>query len=413
MPDISIIIRSKNEEVWLAHCLSMLFRQDYDDYEVILVDNASSDNTLEVAKRFPLIKIISIERFKPGYAINEGIRSSSGQYIVCLSAHCIPKSTSWLTSLRGNFYNNSLVAGVYGRQLPVSFTDPIDKRDLLIVFGLDRRVQEKDYFFHNANSMFRRDIWERYPFDEEVTNIEDRVWGKTVIDAGYKLVYDPEAAVYHHHGLHQGNISQRVKGVVSIIEKVDDDVVNELPYSLKPENVSIAAVLPVAGSIKPGSHMARLLDNTISSLKDSKYVKNLYVLSYQKQLVPNGVQWIDRSKIPGVDQFGVDEIMQTALFFIESQSNYPNSLLYVNYDYLNRPPGIYDQLIIVKVMIRYFLVMLIMAITGFMMKIMNLNRQMLRSRVAVTGSQYSELYMDLVVCLQHILFAKEKWSQER
>lgn len=159
------------------------------------------------------LKIVSIENFRPGHAINEGIRVSSGNYIICLSAHCVPKSTLWLTQLLSNFADNPKLAGVYGRQLPVSFTSAVDKRDLLIVFGLDRRIQIKDYFFHNANSMIRRDIWETLPFDENVTNIEDRVWGKAVIDAGYQIIYDPLAEVYHHHGLHQGNNKERAEGL--------------------------------------------------------------------------------------------------------------------------------------------------------------------------------------------------------
>ena len=59
------------------------------------------------------------------------------------------------------------------------------------------------------------------PIDEQVTNIEDRVWEKEVIEAGYTLAYDPEAAVFHHHGLHQGNDEKRASGVVSILESVD------------------------------------------------------------------------------------------------------------------------------------------------------------------------------------------------
>lgn len=54
-----------------------------------------------------------------------------------------------------------MVAGVYGRQEPMSFSSDLDKRDLLITFGLDRRVQMKDSFFHNANSMIRREIYRK------------------------------------------------------------------------------------------------------------------------------------------------------------------------------------------------------------------------------------------------------------
>ena len=163
MPEISIIVRTRNEERWIAHCLAMIYRQDYRDFEVILVDNKSTDHTVAVASRHPLAAVVSIDKYLPGHALNEGIRASTGRFIVCLSAHCIPKATDWLSALRRNFDEDEKLAGVYGRQLPVSFTNAVDKRDLLIVFGQDRRVQIKDYFFHNANSMLRRDVWERFP----------------------------------------------------------------------------------------------------------------------------------------------------------------------------------------------------------------------------------------------------------
>ena len=42
-------------------------------------------------------------------------------------------------------------------------TTDVDKRDLLTIFGLDKKIQVKDTFFHNANSAFRREIWKKIP----------------------------------------------------------------------------------------------------------------------------------------------------------------------------------------------------------------------------------------------------------
>ncbi len=347
MTDISIIVRTKNEERWIGHCLEMLEKQDHKDFEVILIDNESSDHTVEVAKRYNLAKIVNISEFRPGHAINEGIRASKGKFIVCLSAHCIPKNTDWLSILRRNFDTEENIAGVYGRQLPVSFTDAVDKRDLLIVFGQDRRVQIKDYFFHNANSMFRRDVWEQHPFDEQVTNIEDRVWGKAVVGAGYRIIYDPEAAVYHHHGLHQGNTPERAKGVVSIIEQVDKNVLNELPESLRPENANIAAIVPIQDEIIVGSLEERLLEKTISSLKEAKYVNNIYLvtsnINYSERF---DVKNIDRRELACAELMSLDDLLEASLIEIEKQQYFPEALLYVNYDYAFRPDGLFDDLIL-------------------------------------------------------------------
>lgn len=347
MAEISIIIRTKNEEKWIGHCLAMLEKQSFTDHEVILVDNNSSDHTVEIAKRYKLEKIVNIVEFRPGNAINEGIRVSSGDYIVCISAHCVPKDRDWLAALRRNFDIEKNIAGVYGRQLPVAYTDPVDKRDLLLVFGRDRRLQVKDYFFHNANSMIRRDVWNAFPFDEDVTNIEDRVWGKQVIEAGYQIAYDPDAAVYHHHGLHQGNTPKRVKGVVSIIEQVDKHVLNDLPASLYPENVHISAVLPVRGNIANDSFAEKTLEKVVSELKAAKYVDTIYLVSDSKPLADKlGVALIKRCKLVDIESVSIDELMRQSLDIIESESVFPDSLLYVNYEYPSRPENLFDELVL-------------------------------------------------------------------
>ena len=98
---ISIIIRTKNEERWIGHCLKKINQQIIDDeIELILVDNNSNDNTVDKAKTInPELKLVKIENFKPGLAINKGIRASSGEYIVVLSGHCLPVNRDWLKKL--------------------------------------------------------------------------------------------------------------------------------------------------------------------------------------------------------------------------------------------------------------------------------------------------------------------------
>ena len=81
----------------------------------------------------------------------------------------IPKNNLWLEKLIEPLVNDKtqLLAGVYGRQEPLSSSSALDKRDLTVVFGLDERIQKKDSFFHNANSAIPRKIWDKFPFDEK------------------------------------------------------------------------------------------------------------------------------------------------------------------------------------------------------------------------------------------------------
>src|SRR3989338_9684720 len=96
---VSIIIRTKNEERWISQCLNSVFSQDYGDFEVIIVDNESSDKTIEKPHQYKLKKVITCKDYKPGIALNMGIRESKGDYIVALSGHCIPVNDKWLNCL--------------------------------------------------------------------------------------------------------------------------------------------------------------------------------------------------------------------------------------------------------------------------------------------------------------------------
>ena len=349
-PEVSIIIRTYNEERWIAHCLGAIFSQDFDSFEVILADNDSTDHTVEVAKRYPVATVLNIDKFFPGKAINDGIRASTGNYIVCISAHCIPKDKHWLQNLYNNFDENEKLAGVYGRQLPLSYTSDADKRDLLISFGQDKKVQVKDYFFHNANSMFPRVVWNKFPFDESATNIEDRIWGKLVIEAGYDIIYEPSASVYHYHGLHQhGNSSDRAKGIATILDKLDAESIGSLPESLRPEIANFVVVLPVLGEHKVVGDID-FLQRSLDYLKEVKYIDNIYILTdneiVRNLAIQNKVKVIDRSDAIKDPNLSLEKVLQYALKCIEALDDFPEAVVYINYLYPFRPAKLIDELIL-------------------------------------------------------------------
>lgn len=347
MASVSIIVRTKNEERWIGKTLQVIQQQTV-PASVILVDNDSSDATVAVAKRWGVSQIVNIKKFLPGQALNEGIRRSRSEYIVCLSAHCIPQDRTWLHSLLRNFRSKK-VAGVYGRQVPVAFTPEQDKRDLLITFGLDRRIQRKDPFFHNANSAIRRDVWKKIPFNEEVTNIEDRVWGQAVLQAGFHLVYEPQASVYHYHGIHQSNQHDRVRGTVSILERIETiDTATGLPDILKPEAGFISAILPILGPVKTIENK-NLLENILKDLQESQYIQSFFILgnhpSVRSIARQSGGIYLSRPSRLQKKGVSVEDVVHYGLEAIERQGVYPDSVLYVNYLYPFRPAHFFDALI--------------------------------------------------------------------
>ena len=268
---ISIIIRTKNEEHWIGLCLKKIKIQSFKNYEVIIVDNKSIDSTIEKAKSIiPDVITCNIDEFKPGKALNLGIEKSNGEYIVCLSAHCIPADENWLVNLYNEIKSDEMVAGVYGRQLPTDQTHDIDKRDMYLVFGLDKKVQHKDPFFHNANSIIKKSIWREFPFDNEEINIEDRIWGQMIIEQGYKLVYNPTSMVYHMHGVHQTNKNRRYKNITRVIEETTLKI-NSIPIN----DYSFCAIIPILRVELENELNCQIFIDTLLMVRSISYFSNI------------------------------------------------------------------------------------------------------------------------------------------
>lgn len=210
-PKVSIIIRTFNEEKDIENCLNKIFNQKYKNFEVIIVDSESQDKTLEIASKFP-VKIIKIKKkdFSYGKALNVGCSEAKGKYCISLSAHALLSNNFWLESLVKPLKNKK-IAGVYGREIPKPNCNPSEARRILGTFGERKKIQTKDYFFSNANSAFKKDLWKKIKFDEKLSTTEDHLWAKQMIKKSYAICYEPKAKVYHSHNYPLIDLYKRYK----------------------------------------------------------------------------------------------------------------------------------------------------------------------------------------------------------
>jgi len=96
-PVVSIIIPAHNEEKWIGACLESVLKVDnYPHKEVIVVDDASTDSTTEVIKRFPVSLVKTEKPIGPSSARNIGVREAKGEIIVFIDAHCIIRDHNWI-----------------------------------------------------------------------------------------------------------------------------------------------------------------------------------------------------------------------------------------------------------------------------------------------------------------------------
>jgi poly-beta-1,6-N-acetyl-D-glucosamine synthase len=106
---ISVIIPVRNEEQNIIRLLESLAIQNDDNYEIIIVDDHSSDNTTKLAQKFAAKNTIILKNSGHGKktAITTGIRKSTGSIIACTDADCT-LSVDWLNTIRASFSNRDV-----------------------------------------------------------------------------------------------------------------------------------------------------------------------------------------------------------------------------------------------------------------------------------------------------------------
>jgi glycosyltransferase involved in cell wall biosynthesis len=200
-PDVSIIIRTKNEERLISQTLAAIFQQEIDlAFEVIIVDSGSTDGTLDIV-RGQAVRLYEIEArdFSYGRALNYGARLAVGRYLINLSAHCIPTNNRWIANILNALRIDPQIAATYGAQVPIKGVNPFEERSLTVAFTPDDRGKIGPPF-SNSNCAVRKEIWARYPFDEKASFAEDFIWAQ-MLPEEHKIKYVPEAGVYHSHPL--------------------------------------------------------------------------------------------------------------------------------------------------------------------------------------------------------------------
>jgi 2-desacetyl-2-hydroxyethyl bacteriochlorophyllide A dehydrogenase len=209
-PEISVVIRTFNEEKFLPALLDALNLQFFQDFETIVVDSGSMDSTREIATQ-KADKLLPIEShdFTFGHSLNVGIQEASGKYIAIASAHTLPFNEYWLGKLIEPLHDNN-TAMVYGRQIGGKLSKFSETQDMRRTFGPKRAVLRPPQFFaNNANSAVRKDLWLEHPFDESLLGLEDIEWAKYWMERSYQVVYEPEAALYHIHAENWRQIRRR------------------------------------------------------------------------------------------------------------------------------------------------------------------------------------------------------------
>jgi GT2 family glycosyltransferase len=209
----SIIIPNWNGERFLNTCLGSLRRQSLDNFEILLVDNGSTDGSVGFVERsFPEVRVISLEENR-GFsaAVNAGIRSADTEYVALLN-NDTQAEPGWLEALwqaaerhpEASLFASRLVDFQDQRVLDGA-GDALRRSGLPYRLGhreLDRGQFDREAFVFGAcaaAALYRRSLFEEIGlFDEDFfAYCEDGDVSFRAQLAGHRCLYAPEAVVYH------------------------------------------------------------------------------------------------------------------------------------------------------------------------------------------------------------------------
>lgn len=217
LASISIVLLTYNGGTALAVTLPAVFNQnlsgcasDNTSPEVIAIDSGSTDSTLQTLAAYPVkLHRIDAQQFGHGRTRNLGARLARGDWLVFLSQDAAPAHDRWLFNLTRHLAE-SRVAAAFGRQLAPPGLGPIESFFLEQTYPSEPFRHEptepataatpiRRIFFSNVNAAIKRAVLADYPFPEDVVMSEDQAFARAALRAGFSLVYDPEAGVYHGH----------------------------------------------------------------------------------------------------------------------------------------------------------------------------------------------------------------------
>jgi GT2 family glycosyltransferase len=199
-PSVSIIVCSYNGAKTLAACLESLGKLNYPEYEVILVDDGSTDDTAYVAAQFPNVHYIHQSNHGLSHARNTGAAAARGDVLVYTDSDCMADA-DWLYYLIGTLVSGNY-AGVGGPNVPPPAENWVQACVAAAPGGPSHVLLTDTVAEHipGCNMAFYRWAFESVGgFDPEYRKAGDDVdfcW--RVQQAGGVIAFSPAAIVWHH-----------------------------------------------------------------------------------------------------------------------------------------------------------------------------------------------------------------------
>lgn len=310
-PKVSIIVPCYNEEKVLMQSLTSLDSVDYSPMEIVVVDDGSSDCTLEIAKKFAQtaknkINIITQKNSGKASTLNIGISVASGEFLLCVDADSLVDSQSIMSGLR-HFINNPQVVAVAGA---VHVANPnqwlTDYQSLEYGLGDLQKACLANFGAVNVIpgpiGLFRKSALEAIGGYEttNTTFAEDTELTLRLIAAGGKIVFEPKMISYTEvPDTWLPLIRQRYRWTRGIYQALRKNIENLLGVRLEKMNffVSYLILEKVWTPIMDFSLLVFFLGQFVAHTKINFFVSYNLILFFSELILLFTVYWYSKRNI--------------------------------------------------------------------------------------------------------------------
>ncbi len=230
-PLVSVVISLYNYKKYIGDCITSILKQDYPNVEIMVVDDASTDGSYKIAKKYRSdnVRVIRFEKNR-GYsaAKNEGIINSKGEYIVMLDADDMLTKKS--ISIRMDALVKNNVDFVHANAIVVN--NDMSLKQCYNMTNYKLECFPTPYHIHSQTVLLKRDLHKKFGlYDEKLTSRSDReMWwrffGQNANDKLFVSRYylDDSVVYYRYHRKSMTRMRQKKKKYDKYIRKLAEDV---------------------------------------------------------------------------------------------------------------------------------------------------------------------------------------------
>jgi glycosyltransferase involved in cell wall biosynthesis len=202
-PFVTVVIPAWNAAATLPRCLDAVLKQSFPQaqYEVVVVDNGSRDETSRIALEYPRVRLVREDQPGSYAARNRGVREAAGEILAFTDADAVPER-DWLersmAALRAAG-GRACIAGAVELTWDASAPTAVELVEATVAHPFpQQRFADQSHFGATVNLLVPRAAFETVgPFDARLRSGGDLEWGRRARQAGIAVSYAPDARVQH------------------------------------------------------------------------------------------------------------------------------------------------------------------------------------------------------------------------